>query len=52
MAAKIGFSLEDMSAYVAAGVENFVLDFSVGTAAEMLEARERTTTDVWPRISG
>ncbi len=52
MAAKIGFSLEDMSAYVAAGVEHFVLDFSVGTAAEMLEARERPTTDVWPRISG
>ena len=52
MAVKIGFSLEDMSAYVAAGVEHFVLDFSVRTVAEMLEARERTTTDVWPRIGG
>ncbi len=28
------------------------LDFSVGTVAEMLEARERTTADVAPKIRG
>jgi hypothetical protein len=41
---------EDLSAYVAAGVEHFVLDFSVGTAREMLDVLERTMTDVKPRI--
>ena len=43
MAVKIGFSLEDMSAYVAAGVEHFVLDFSVRTVAEMLRRRAALT---------
>jgi probable F420-dependent oxidoreductase len=41
---------EDLSAYVAAGVEHFVLDFSVATVPEMLEVLERTMTDVKPRI--
>jgi probable F420-dependent oxidoreductase len=41
---------EDLSAYVAAGVEHFVLDFSVGTVPEMLDVLERVMTDVKPRI--
>jgi len=44
---------DDLSAaYVAAGVEHFVLDFSVGTVPEMIAALERTMTDVKPRIRG
>jgi hypothetical protein len=35
---------------VAAGVEHFVLDFSVGGVPEMLEVLERTMADVKPRI--
>jgi probable F420-dependent oxidoreductase len=42
---------EDLSAYVAAGVEHFVLDFSVPTVSEMLEVLERVAADVRPRVS-
>ncbi len=37
---------EDLSAYVAAGVEHFVLDFSVPTVPEMLEVLERFASDI------
>jgi alkanesulfonate monooxygenase SsuD/methylene tetrahydromethanopterin reductase-like flavin-dependent oxidoreductase (luciferase family) len=43
---------EDLSAYVAAGVEHFVLDFSVGSVPEMLEVLERTAAEVRPRVRG
>ncbi len=43
---------EDLSAYVAAGVEHFVLDFSVPTVPEMLEVLERVAADVRPKVSG
>ena len=42
---------EDLQAYVAAGVEHFVLDFSVPTVPEMLEVLERVAADVRPRVS-
>jgi hypothetical protein len=41
-----------MAAYVAAGVEHFVLDFSVSAVPEMLEVLERVMADVWPKIRG
>ena len=41
---------EDLSAYVAAGVEHFVLDFSVGAVPEMLGVLERLMIAVKPRI--
>jgi probable F420-dependent oxidoreductase len=41
---------EDCSAYVAAGVEHFVLDFSVPTVPEMLEVLERVASDVRPGV--
>jgi probable F420-dependent oxidoreductase len=41
---------EDCSAYVAAGVEHFVLDFSVPTVPEMLEVLERVAADVRPKV--
>jgi alkanesulfonate monooxygenase SsuD/methylene tetrahydromethanopterin reductase-like flavin-dependent oxidoreductase (luciferase family) len=44
--------VEDMAAYVAAGVEHFVLDFSVSAVPEMLEVLERVMADVWPKIRG
>jgi probable F420-dependent oxidoreductase len=37
---------EDLSAYVAAGVEHFVLDFSVPTVPEMLDVLERFASDI------
>jgi len=43
---------EDLSAYVAAGVEHFVLDFSVPTVPEMLEVLERVAADIRPKVSG
>ena len=43
---------EDLSAYAAAGVEHFVLDFSVGSVPEMLDVLERTMADVKPRVRG
>lgn len=42
---------EDLSAYVAAGVEHFVLDFSVPTVPEMLDVLERVAADVRPRVT-
>ena len=39
-----------LSAYVAAGVEHFVLDFSVPTVAEMLDVLERFAADVRPKV--
>jgi probable F420-dependent oxidoreductase len=42
---------EDLAAYVAAGVEHFVLDFSVPTVPEMLDVLERVATDVRPRVT-
>ncbi|HET8576548.1 MAG TPA: LLM class F420-dependent oxidoreductase [Methylomirabilota bacterium] len=41
---------EDCSAYVAAGVQHFVLDFSVPTVPEMLEVLERVASDVRPGV--
>ena len=41
---------EDCSAYAAAGVEHFVLDFSVPTVPEMLEVLERVAADVIPGV--
>jgi probable F420-dependent oxidoreductase len=41
---------EDCSAYAAAGVEHFVLDFSVPTVPEMLEVLERVAADVRPGV--
>jgi probable F420-dependent oxidoreductase len=43
--------VEDLQAYVAAGVEHFVLDFSVPTVPEMLEVMERLATDVRPKVA-
>jgi alkanesulfonate monooxygenase SsuD/methylene tetrahydromethanopterin reductase-like flavin-dependent oxidoreductase (luciferase family) len=40
----------DLSAYVAAGVEHFVLDFSVPTVPEMLDVLERVAADGRPRV--
>jgi len=41
---------EDLAAYVAAGVEHFVLDFSVPTVPEMLDVLARVAEDVRPRV--
>ena len=41
---------EDLQAYVAAGVRHFVLDFSVPTPPQMIEAMERFAQDVRPRV--
>lgn len=43
---------EDLAAYVAAGVEHFVLDFSVPTVPEMLDVLERVATEVRPAVRG
>jgi alkanesulfonate monooxygenase SsuD/methylene tetrahydromethanopterin reductase-like flavin-dependent oxidoreductase (luciferase family) len=43
---------EDLSAYVAAGVEHFVLDFSVPTVPEMLDVLARVAAEVRPRVGG
>ena len=42
---------EDLSAYVLAGVEHFVLDFSVPTVPEMLDVLERFAADVRPEVA-
>jgi probable F420-dependent oxidoreductase len=42
--------VEDVQAYVAAGVEHFVLDFSVPTVPAMLDVLERVAADVRPRV--
>jgi probable F420-dependent oxidoreductase len=42
--------VEDLAAYVAAGVEHFVLDFSVAAVPAMLDVLERTMTEVCPKI--
>ena len=42
--------VEDLRAYVAAGVQHFVLDFSVGTVPAMLEVLERFAGEVRPRV--
>jgi probable F420-dependent oxidoreductase len=41
----------DLAAYAQAGVEHFVLDFSVATLPEMLEVLERVATEVRPRLA-
>jgi probable F420-dependent oxidoreductase len=43
--------VEDLHAYVAAGVEHFVLDFSVPTVTEMLDVLERFAGDVRPKVA-
>ncbi len=42
--------VEDLCLYAAAGVEHFILDFSVPTVPEMLDVLERITADVRPRV--
>jgi probable F420-dependent oxidoreductase len=42
--------VEDLQAYVAAGVRHFVLDFTVSTLPEMLEVLERFARDVRPHV--
>jgi probable F420-dependent oxidoreductase len=42
--------VEDLQAYVAVGVRHFVLDFSVPTPPEMMEAMERFARDVRPHV--
>ena len=42
--------VEDLQAYVAAGVRHFVLDFSVPTPAQMAEAMERFASEVRPHV--
>ena len=43
--------VEDLSAYVAAGVEHFVLDFSVPTVPEMLDVLGRFAADVRSKVA-
>lgn len=43
--------VEDLKAYVAAGVQHFVLDFSVGTVPAMLEVLERFAAEVRPELA-
>ena len=42
--------VEDLRAYVTAGVQHFVLDFSVPTVPQMLEVLERFAAEVRPRV--
>jgi alkanesulfonate monooxygenase SsuD/methylene tetrahydromethanopterin reductase-like flavin-dependent oxidoreductase (luciferase family) len=44
--------VEDLEAYVAAGVRHFVLDFSVPAPTQVIEAMERLASDVRPRVGG
>jgi hypothetical protein len=44
--------VDDLEAYVAAGVQHFVLDFSVPTVPAMLDVLERFAADVRPRVGG
>ncbi len=43
--------VEDLQAYVAAGVQHFVLDFSVTTVPAMLEVLERFAQEVRPQFA-
>ena len=43
---------EDLQAYVAAGVQHFVLDFSVPAVPAMLEVLDRFAADVRPHVGG
>ncbi len=42
--------VEDLNAYVAVGVQHFVLDFSVSTVPAMLEVLDRFAADVRPQV--
>ena len=42
--------MEDLGAYVAAGVEHFALDFSVATVPAMVEVLERFAAEVRPQL--
>jgi hypothetical protein len=42
--------VEDLQAYVAAGVQHFVLDFSVTTLPAMLDVLERFAAEVRPPL--
>jgi len=42
--------VDDLQAYVAAGVRHFVLDFSVPTVPAMLDVLERFAADVRPQV--
>jgi hypothetical protein len=44
--------VDDLEAYVAAGVQHFVLDFSVTGVPAMLEVLERFAADIRPRVRG
>ena len=44
--------VDDLEAYVAAGVQHFVLDFSVPTVPAMLDVLERFAAEVRPRVRG
>jgi alkanesulfonate monooxygenase SsuD/methylene tetrahydromethanopterin reductase-like flavin-dependent oxidoreductase (luciferase family) len=42
--------VEDLQAYVAAGVQHFVLDFSVAAVPAMLDVLERFAAEVRPKV--
>jgi alkanesulfonate monooxygenase SsuD/methylene tetrahydromethanopterin reductase-like flavin-dependent oxidoreductase (luciferase family) len=42
--------VEDLQTYVAAGVQHFVLDFSVAAVPAMLDVLERFAADVRPHV--
>ncbi len=44
--------VDDLNAYTAAGVQHFVLDFSVPTVPEMEEVLARLAGDVRPKVTG
>src|SRR5207302_10377109 len=44
--------VEDLQAYVKAGVRHFVLDFSITTKPEMIETLERFAAEVRPSVRG
>jgi probable F420-dependent oxidoreductase len=50
LAGSPGQIVEDLQAYAAAGVEHFVLDFSVPAVAEMIGVLERFAAEVRPRV--
>jgi len=43
--------IEDLNAYVSAGVQHFVLDFSVATVPEMRDVLERLAADVVSKVN-
>ena len=43
--------IEDLHAYVSAGVQHFVLDFSVATVPEMRDVLDRLATDVVSKVN-